>query len=148
MTTTTAIRPGVYDHAVTGTAGQLAALLRHHTSAGTLVAATAPRRLPDGRCSIILRLRTNPAARRRVTRPATPVRTRRTGRIAALVLAIAGAAAGLLTAIAWLLGQLVAFLTAHAAALAGVAIALVAIIAALGRAGVCPGIHCPGCTHH
>jgi hypothetical protein len=146
--TTTAIRPGVYDHAVTGTAGQLAALMRHHSTAGTLVAATAPRRLPDGRCAITLRLRSHPVAHPRATRGATPATTRRTGRIAALVLATAGTTAGLLAATAYLLGQLVAFITAHATVLAGIAIALVALIAALHRAGVCPGIHCAGCTHH
>jgi hypothetical protein len=131
------------DHTVTGTPDQLARLIAHHATAGTLVAATAPRPLADGRSRIILRLRDTAPA----TTSARPVRLtrrpRRTGRIAALALTATGVITGLLAAVAYVLGQLVEFITAHATAIAGIGIAL-AVLAALA-ARTSTRRHCPGC---
>ena len=81
----------------------------------------------------------------RTTTPTTrPWRPRRGGRIAGLVLAITTGVAGLLAAVAYLLGQLVEFIATHAAAAIRALIVLALIAAALtytssGRR------HCPGC---
>jgi uncharacterized membrane protein YbhN (UPF0104 family) len=131
------------DHTITGTPGQLARLIANHATAGTLIAATAPRPLADGRSRIILRLRDTAPA----TTPPQPVRVtrrpRRAGRIAALALTAAGVITSLLAAVAYLLGQLVEFITAHATTIAAIGIAL-AVLAALA-ARTSNRRHCPGC---
>jgi hypothetical protein len=40
-----------------------------------------------------------------------------------------------------------AWLLAHLASVVGTLALLVAIFWALGKLGVCPGVHCPGCRH-
>jgi hypothetical protein len=160
MTTHTTTRPGrpvtpraaghtiVRDHTVTGTATQLANLIANHRNAGTLVALTAPRPVGE-RFQLVIRLRefqtsrltaraasVGEHARIRVPRP------RRT-RVAVIVAATTGTIAGLVAVAAYLLGQLVELITAHAVPILGV-LALTAILA-----GVCSGRsgrrHCPGC---
>ncbi|GAA0802061.1 hypothetical protein [Spirilliplanes yamanashiensis] len=127
------------DHTVTGTPAQLANLLANHTAAGTLVAATAPRPTAAGTCRIILRLRDTASARS----VGVTCRNRRIRRIVALGATAAGVATGVLAAVAYLLGQLIEFITAHAATIGGVALVL-AVIAALA-ADTRNRRHCPGC---
>ncbi len=133
---TTALATRYRDHSVVGTPAQIANLLANHTAAGTLVAATAARPMPgpDTRVRVFVRL---------AAAPQTGSVERRPGRIVALALAAAGGLAGIAAIAAYLLGQLVAFVTAHAAQIVGV-IVLAAILAALiGSRRT--GRHCPGC---
>ncbi len=129
------------DHTVTGTPAQLANLLANHAAAGTLVAATAPQLTAAGACRIILRLRDTTPSRPRTVR--VTHRNRRTGRIAALAVTAAGITAGVLAAVAYVLGQLVEFVTAHSAAITGIVLAL-GVLAALA-ARTSNRRHCPGC---
>ncbi|MFI5491354.1 hypothetical protein [Actinoplanes sp. NPDC051859] len=140
----------VRDHTITGTASQLANLIANHRSAGTLVALTAPRPVTDDRYQIIVRLR-EPAPTRSAVRVAsvsayTRTRVRSTHpklRVAVIATAVAGATAGFLAAVAYLLGQLVEFVTAHAGPILGVlALALIGAGLFAGRSG---RRHCPGC---
>lgn len=134
------------DHTVTGTPDQLANLVANHRNAGTLVAMTAPRPVTDDRFQVIIRIREP-----RPTTPATPAsefirtRTRRPRRIRPAVIATtaAGTVAGLLAAAAYLLGQLVEFIAAHAALIIG-ALVVIALLALAGLLRT-SGRHCPGC---
>lgn len=132
-------------HAVTGTATQLANLVENHRNAGTLVALSAPQPVADHRFRIDIKLR-EPAASTPAARAASggPIR-RRTGRAptAVVVTAVTGTAAGLLAVAAYLIGQLVELIAAHAGPiLAVLALTLAATVAARRRSG---RRHCPGC---
>jgi hypothetical protein len=139
------------DHTVVGTAAQLANIVDNHRNAGTLVAMTAPRPVGD-RFQILIRLREPRPARPtpRVTTIGEPAytrirRPRRGARVAVIVTAITGTAAGLVAVAAYLLGQLVEFIAAHAGQILGV-LALTAVIAGLAaRRGSSGRRHCPGC---
>jgi hypothetical protein len=136
------------DHTVTGTPAQLANIVANHRNAGTLVALTAPHSVGD-RFQVIIRLReyqpTRPTAR--VTsvgqHARTPLRRPRRTRIAVTVTAITSTAAGLVAVAAYLIGQLVELIAAHAALILGV-LALATILAALAARGSSRR-HCPGC---
>jgi hypothetical protein len=124
------------DHTVTGTATQLANIVANHRNAGTLVDLTAPRPITGNRFQIIIRLRecqpTRPTTR--VTSVGEHARTRirrpRRSRIA-VITTVTGVGAGILTVTAYLLGQLVEFVVAHAAPLIG-ALVLIAVLALAG----------------
>ncbi|MEU7908984.1 hypothetical protein [Actinoplanes sp. NPDC049118] len=159
MTTHTTTRPrrpvteraaGHYlnrDHTVTGTPAQLADIVANHRNAGNLVAMTAPRPVGD-RLQVLIRVReyqpTQPTMR--VTSVGERTRTRRPGRtrIAVMVTAITGTAAGLLAVAAYLIGQLVELIAAHAAQIGSV-LALAAVLAALAARNSGRRRHCPGC---
>ena len=137
------------DHLVVGTATQLANLVTNHRDAGTLVALTAPRPVTGDRIQVVLRLR-----ERATSRPATRVmpvgehtRTRvhrsRHARLTVIATAVTGALAGLTAAAAYLLGQLVDLITAHAGLILAV-LTLAAITAGLLTRGT-GRRHCPGC---
>jgi hypothetical protein len=138
--------PAAYrQHILTGTPQQVANVRANHHTAGTLVAATAPRPAPGRQVWVRITIRETPPA---PTRPPTARRSRRRlrrpGGTPAIVVAIAALVVGVLAMSAYLLGQLVGWATAHAT-LAGIAL-LAALIA-----GVLRGIagrgkrHCPGC---
>lgn len=137
------------DHVVTGTPTQLANIVANHRNAGTFVALTAPRPVGD-RFRVVIRLRefqpTRPTVR--VTSVGEHARTRfrrpRRARIAAIAATATGVVAGLVTAAAFLIGQLVEFVTTHAAPILGVLV-LAAILAALAARGSGRRRHCPGC---
>jgi hypothetical protein len=140
----TAALPTRYrDHTVIGTPAQIATLIANHTAAGTLVAATAARPLPSHDDRVRVHLRLAPTAR-----SASPRRTVHIGprgrRLIALAVAAAGAAAGATTAAAFLVGQLIEFITAHAALIVGV-LAVAALAAAVIRSLLTTRRHCPGC---
>jgi hypothetical protein len=146
-------RPNYRDHFITGTPAQLAAIWNNHRQAGTLITWLKPRLLDDGSYQMMLRLRTAPPdTRPQATRPAQVSvaapsayqRPRLFGRKAVIVTAIAGTIAGLLAAVAYLLGKLVELITAHAALILGV-LALAAIIAAATARRSSGRRHCPGC---
>jgi hypothetical protein len=140
--TRTQVGPGGYrDITVTGMPTEVARILGNHAASGNLVAATAPHPVAprDPRVRMVLRLReaTAPTPRLR-TRVVLPRKVR-------LGVAVAASAAGVLAVAAYLIGQLVEFLAAHAAviigALAVAVIALTALLKALGGGSR----HCPGC---
>jgi hypothetical protein len=137
------------DHTVTGTATQLANIVANHRTAGTFAGMSAPRPVPGGLFQVVIRLREyQPAdrvtsagqyARTRIRRP------RRRTRIAVIVTAVTGTAAGLLAVAAYLLGQLVELVAAHAGLILAV-LALAAILAtAAARRSSSSRRHCPGC---
>jgi hypothetical protein len=135
------------DHTVTGTTAQLANVVANHRNAGTLIALTAPRPVTGDRFQLVIRLReyqpTRPTTRVTSAGDYTRSRIRRPRRSrAAVVAAVTGVAAGILTVAAYLLGQLVAFIAAHAAILIG-ALVLIGLLALGGL--LRSGRHCPGC---
>ena len=138
------------DHTITGTVDQLANIVANHRNAGTLVALTAPRPVPGDRFQLIIRLReyraTQPTAR--VTSVGEHARTRirrsRRTRMTVIVTTITGTVAGLIAVAAYLIGQLVELMAAHAGRILGV-LALAAILAALAARRSSRRRHCPGC---
>jgi hypothetical protein len=142
-----------YATTVIGTADQLTTLIANHRTAGTLIAVGRPFALPyrPGHYQLRIRLRNQLA---RPTTQITPMaerastrsRRRRRTRIAATITAVTGGIAGLTAVAAYLLGRLVELIAAHLGLLLGV-VAVALLLAALVRAGACPGIHCPGCRH-
>ncbi len=85
-----------------------------------------------------------PAEQPLASTPGTPVRNRRRTRIAVIATTVTGAVAGLLTAAAYLLGQLVELIAAYAGLILGV-LALAAILAGLTARRSSGRRHCPGC---
>ncbi|MCO8271531.1 hypothetical protein M1L60_13105 [Actinoplanes sp. TRM 88003] len=139
------------DHTVTGTPDQLANIVANHRNAGTLVALTPPRPVPGDRLQVVIRIREHQTNRRtvRVTSVGEHVRTRvrrsRRTRIAVIVTTITGTAAGLIAVAAYLIGELVELIAAHAGVILSV-LALAAILAALAaRSTGRRRRHCPGC---
>lgn len=138
------------DHTVTGTPAQLANLVANHRNAGTFVAMTAPRPITGNRFQVIIRLRepqpTTPAATATALgeRTRSHVRVSRRTRIAAVIAAVTGTLAGLVAVAAYLLGQLVELIAAHAGPILAV-LALAAILAGLTTRSRTGRRHCPGC---
>lgn len=63
-------------------------------------------------------------------------------------IAITVAVVAAVAVVGYLLYLLVQLIVTHLALIIGALIGVVAVWFALGRAGVCPGLHCPGCRHH
>jgi hypothetical protein len=136
------------DHTVTGTATQLANIVANHRTAGTLVAFTRPRPVGD-RFQVTIRLREYPPTTRvtsvgEYARTRVQRRTRRT-RTAVIVTTITGTIAGAAAVAAYLIGQLVEFITDHAGQLLGVLVLAAIIAAAAARRSSTSRRHCPGC---
>jgi hypothetical protein len=155
MTTTTPPGDGdrrEYATTVVGTPTQLANVITSHRTAGTLIAAGRPYALAyhPGRYHIRIRLRVPGPARPMVrvisvgehtTMRAT--RPRRRNRVP-MVTAVVGVVAGLLAVAAYLIGQLVELIAAHAGPVLGV-LALAALLAATATRRRTGRRHCPGC---
>ena len=110
---------------------------------------TAPRPITGDRFQVVIRLRepqhTMPASPVTVIGRSTRIWPSRHTRIAIIVATVTGAAAGLVAVAAYLLGQLVELIAAHAAVVLGV-LALAAILAvAAARRSSSGRRHCPGC---
>lgn len=137
------------DHVVTGTATQLANIVANHHTAGTLIAVTALRPVDTDRLQAVIRLRDNQNTRPTTRdtspgeQPLTDIRRPRRTRRAA-VTAVIGTLAGLVTAAAYLFGELVELITTHAGRIL-VVLALAGLVAAavVGRGS--GRRHCPGC---
>jgi hypothetical protein len=141
MTTHTIVR----DHTVTGTPVQLAKLVANHRNAGTLIAITAPRPVTGDRFQVVIRLREPEPARRTVRVTSVGEHARILGHRRSRTAVIVGTAAVLIAAAAFLLGQLVELIAAHAALILGV-LALAAILTAIAaRRRTSERRHCPGC---
>lgn len=111
--------------------------LRQPVLSGELVPAPARPVVQRSRTGVVVDGRTVPRT--------TPRRARRRGPIVAgAVVAVGAVLAGAGFAVAWLVSVVVVSLPAI---LGGVAV-LLAVLYGLGRVGVCPGLHCPGCRHH
>jgi len=135
------------DHTVIGTADQIANLINHHRDAGTLIAATTPCPLTGGRFQTTIWVRVPVPARPTTLGQQSRIRTRRPRRrtrIAVMVTAVTGTLAGLVALAAYLLGQLVELIAAHAGLILG-ALALAAILAGLSTRRSSGRRHCPGC---
>lgn len=137
MTTTPALRDHLDELAafpgtsarVFGSFAEVAGMIDRAHAAGRVVHVTPPRAARNGQVVVDVRLRPQRrSGRRRVVSLVVA---------AVVVLLVLLAAAGL--ALQWLIAHLPHVLVA--AAIIG------ALLAAAGRAGVCVGIHCPGCKH-
>ena len=153
-----AVHGDARDFHIFGPLTDLQTLIALHTAAGTLVHSTAPRPTgTPGHAVTRLRLRNvthtgtapmpfptgfQPAGQPLAAAPGTPARNHR--RIAVIATAVTGAVAGLLTVVAYLLGQLVELIAGHAPLLLAV-LALAAILAGLCARRSSGGRHCPGC---
>jgi hypothetical protein len=152
--TRTTASPRYVDRAVIGTPAHVANVLRSTMDNGRLVAATAPRIMPDDpdTVTVVVRLLA-PTPGAAAVRPVTPVAAsarlpRRWRRRAAVVTAVTLLALALLAGLAYLVWLAVQALTAALPFLIGAALALFVLSRFLTRAGVCcPGLHCPGCKH-
>jgi hypothetical protein len=140
-------RPGLIYRSVTGTPAEVAATVAMIRDTGRLVAATAPRQraAADSRVTVVVTVRGPRTA-------AAPVPRRRSRRwIAPTVIIAASTAtvAALGYAVATLARATVHAVTANVHIVLGglLLLALVLFVFVLGRAGACPGIHCPGCRH-
>jgi len=134
------------DHTVTGTPAQLAYIVANHRDAGTFVAMTAPRPVTDDRFQVVIRLREYQPARPtvQVTTLGDYDRRARRTRVAVIVTTVTATVAGLVAVAAYLLGQLVELIAAHAGLILTV-LALAAVLAGLTARSRSGRRHCPGC---
>lgn len=135
-----AVEPRVRVREIVGTSAQIAAVVGGLRGQGYVVR-VANRRQVGNR--VTAHLHVTPTTARTRAQPA-PVRRplwRRRWPYVAVFLSFT--AAGLAAVTVWLV-QLV---IAHLALFVGALLLTVALIASLGRAGVCVGVHCPGCRH-
>ena len=139
---------------VVGLPDQVANILRNHSTAGTLVAVTAPRRVSptDPRIRVGVRLLdTTPASQpvtslqEHITNRVQPARRQRIRRHIAIATTAAAVVVALVVTVAYLVGQLVAFLVDNAALIAGLLAVAALILAALRGATGSGKRHCPGC---
>jgi hypothetical protein len=138
------------DITVPGTPTQLANIIANHRRKGTFVGVTDAVPLTAGRTQITLRLREPQASRpgTRVTAASEHARARvrrpRQTRTTVIVAAVVGTAAGLIAVAAYLFGQLVELIAAHAGMVLGV-LALAAVLAAAAHRRSSNRRHFPGC---
>lgn len=159
MTTSTRTGRPVTDRAAghyinrahTGTATQLANIVANHRTAGTFISMGTPQPLPGDRFQVVIRLYeyqpTRPTVRATSVGDYARTRSRRPRRTrtAVILTAITGTAAGLIAVAAYLIGQLVELIAAHAG-LVVVVLALAATLAlTVARRHSSGRRHCPGC---
>ena len=145
MHPTTPVTAYTIERRIVGTPAEVADTVDRVRRSGRLVAMTRPRLTPDAdaQVSVTVRVLAPPArSPRQITADRRPV-WRRAGRVAAVMVPVTGLTAAVIYAVARLVAALIPLLPYLGGAL------LVALIlwAALGRAGICPGLHCPGCSH-
>lgn len=136
---------GCRDHILIGAPRHVLNVIANHRAAGTLVAVHTlrPISIDEPVARVRLRLRDTPPAPAAPSGSADRPAIRRVGRIAAIVAAVAAPVLGVVLAVAYLIGQLVEWVTAHAATLAGLSVLAILLIAAL--CGTRRRRHCPGC---
>ena len=141
----TQVTPYTTDRRIVGTPVQVADTVDRVRRSGRLVAMSRPRPLPGGagRVFVTVRFLTEPHSNRRIGTDRRRATVRTAGLVAAVAVPAAGAAAALVYAVSRLVAELL-----HLLPYLGVALVLLlAGWALLGRAGLCPGLHCPGCSH-
>jgi hypothetical protein len=143
----TQITPYTSERRIVGTPMQVAHMVDLVRRSGHLVAMTDPRLTPenDGRVYVTVRVVLPPPIRS--TRVVAADRRRRAlriaGRVSAAVIPVTGAAVAVVYAVSRLVAALV-----HLLPYLGIGLVVALLVwRALGRAGVCPGLHCPGCSH-
>lgn len=141
----TGVRPSTRylrrEHVVTGTAVELSNIVRAHRAAGTFVGMSEPHAVTGGRFQVRMALLERA--------PARPVpRVRRRSRCAWCIAGGASAAVLVLAGVGYLLGRLVLVVVANLPLILGGLAVLLMLAVALGRAGVCAGVHCGGCKSH
>ncbi len=142
----TQVTPFTTDRRIVGTPAEVAAMVGRVRRSGRLIAMTTPRPTPEGagNVSVTVRLLTTPVRSTRqvnTDRRCTVLRT--TGRVAAITIPVAATVAALVWAVSRLVAELI-----HLMPYLGAALAVALLLwAGLGHAGVCPGLHCPGCSH-
>lgn len=125
-----------------GTPDHVRACLEALHANGELVSMTPPK--PAGTGQVVVRVELTPTRpRQRPDKVGT--RPRQGWRVPAAVIGGAVVAVGALVALLW---WAVLWLADHAAQVLGVLGALLVVVWLLGRVGVCPGVHCPGCRHN
>jgi hypothetical protein len=140
------VTPYTTERRIVGTPTEVAATVDRVRRSGRLIAMTTPRlvREGDGRVYVNVRFLTPPApAARRATAARRRTILRTTARIVAVAVPVAGVAVGAVYAV----GLLIAGLVRLVPYVGGGLVVVLLLWAALGRAGVCPGLHCPGCSH-
>ena len=142
----TQVTPYTTERRIVSAPSEVAAMVDRVRRSGRLIAMTTPRPTPEGDGSVFVTVRflTAPVrSTRQVTTDRRRTGLRTAGSVAAVAVPTAGAVAGLL----WALARLVAEL-AHLLPYLGAALTVALLLwATLGRAGICPGLHCPGCSH-
>jgi len=140
------VTPYTTERRIVGTPAEVASTVDRVRLSGRLVAMTRPRLAPegDGRVYVNVRFLSPPVrSARQVAADRRRTLLRIGGRVAAVVIPVTGVAAAAVYAVTRLIAGLI-----HLLPYLGGALVLVLIVwAALGRAGVCPGMHCPGCSH-
>jgi hypothetical protein len=126
---------------IRGTLPEVGAALEVASRSGRLVAATDPVPMPGEPGVVLVHVRFAPPPRRPLV-----VKTRRRTRPGVVAVAVAGVL-GVLGVVVWAVATLIAWVVAHWLTVLGVLAGGWLVLTALGRAGVCPGIHCPGCSH-
>jgi hypothetical protein len=125
-------------HTIIGTRHQIANVIRTAHTRGQLVTLGPVKPVPHDRSKVcVIATFTKPTIRppRRITRRHQAI--------------IAAAVAGLTVAalMGWAMYLLVQLVVAHWALIVGLLTAVGVALLLASRAGVCPGIHCPGCRH-
>ena len=143
----TQVTPYTSERRIVGTPAQVAHMVDLVRRSGHLVAMTDPRLAPegDGRVYVTVRLVLPPPDRSTRQTAADRRRTvlRIAGRVSTVVVPVTGAAVAVVYAVSRLLAALIPALP-----YLGVALVVALLVwRVLGRAGVCPGLHCPGCSH-
>ena len=140
----THVTPYTMERRIMGTPAEVASTVDRLRRSGQLLAITRPRLMPgsDSRVYVLVRLLATPV---RSTREAATARRllRVAGRVAVVVVPVTGAA----FAVVYALSRLVAALLPLLPYLGIGLIAALLVWRALGRVGVCAGLHCPGCSH-
>lgn len=124
-----------------GTPGQVRARLEVLYASGKLISLTPPQQHGPGQVVVRVQLR-DVQPRQRPDKVGTG--PRQDWRVPA---AVCGFVVVVAVAVVALLWWAVLWLAAHVALVLGILGALLLVLFLLGRAGACPGFHCPGCRH-
>jgi len=124
-----------------GTPGQVRARLEVLYASGKLISLTPPQQHGPGQVVVRVQLR-DVQPRQHPDKVGTA--PRQDWRVPA---AVCGFVVVVAVAVVALLWWAVLWLAAHVALVLGILGALLLVLFLAGRAGACPGFHCPGCRH-
>jgi hypothetical protein len=136
---------GYRDYTLIGPPRHVLNVIANHRAAGTLIAVhtLSPISVDDPIVRVRLRLHDTPPTPARPLTPVASLAPRRLRRITTVILATAAPVLGVVLAVAYLIGRLVEWITAHASGPAG--LTAVAVLIAAGLRGTRRRRHCPGC---
>lgn len=125
-------------HTIIGTRQQVANVIRTAHRSGQLVTLGPIQPMPTDRSKVCVTATfTQPTIRTR----------RRLPRRHAAIITVAVASTTVLALLGWAGYLLVQLVAAHWPLILGVLTLAATALLLAGRAGICPGIHCPGCRH-